>query len=237
MRGAREAEKADANDGGFEPVRVKVVDVLGQQKQSSKPLLAFYAAGTAVMFLLFSCSGAGGALLEEQESGTLERLLSSRLSMTGLLGGKWLFLTLMGVVQVTIMFIYGWAVFGIELFTPRHLAGFVVMTLATAGAAAAFGLVLASLCRSRAQLGGLATIVILMMSAVGGSMFPRFLMPEAMQTAGLATFNAWALDGYQKVFWYEKQPWELWPQVLVLVALGAAFFAAARWFARRWEAV
>ena len=33
---------------------------------------------------------------------------------------------------------------------------------------------------SRQQLGGLSTIVILIMSAVGGSMFPRFLMSETV---------------------------------------------------------
>ncbi len=32
-------------------------------------------------------------------------------------------------------------------------------------------------------------------------MFPRFLMSETMQQFGLVTFNAWALDGYLKVFW------------------------------------
>ena len=39
------------------------------------------------------------------------------------------------------------------------------------------------------------------MSALGGSMFPRFLMSATMQKIGLVTFNAWALDGYMKVFW------------------------------------
>ena len=56
-------------------------------------LVSFYAAGIGVMFLLFSMVGAaGGVLLEEVESGTLERLLSTRIGMSGILVGKWLFL-------------------------------------------------------------------------------------------------------------------------------------------------
>ena len=78
--------------------------------------------------------------------------------------------------------------FGLPLFS--HLPGFVVMTVVTAAAAAAFGLVLATSGRTRAQLSGLSTIVILTMSALGGSMFPRFLMSETMQKFGLVTFNA-----------------------------------------------
>ena len=38
-------------------------------------------------------------------------------------------------------------------------------------------------------------------------MFPRFAMSEGLQTAGLFTFNAWALDGYQKVFWRDAHLW------------------------------
>jgi ABC-2 type transport system permease protein len=49
------------------------------------------------------------------------------------------------------------------------------------------------------------------------------------------TFNAWALDGYIKVFWRNVGIFELWPQVAVLVGLCATFLLAARMFARRWE--
>jgi ABC-2 type transport system permease protein len=232
------AESADDGGGGFSGlVRVAMVDVHTTEAdaQRKSATIAFYAAGTGVMFLLFSMTGAGGALLEEEERGTLERVLGTRVSMGRLLTGKWLFLSLMGVLQVTLMFSWGALVFGLDLFTPEHLLGFAIMTLVTAGAASGFGLVLATACRSRAQLGGLSTIVILLMSALGGSMFPRFLMPEGLQKAGLATFNAWALDGYQKVFWYETGPASLWPQVLVLSGLAAVFLAVARRLARRWE--
>ena len=56
-----------------------------------------------------------------------------------------------------------------------------------------------------------------------------------MQRAGLVTFNAWALDGYIKVFWRDAPLLALWPQVAVLGALAVVFLGGARWFARRWE--
>ena len=56
--------------------KVKPEQVLGERRDNG--LVSFYAAGVAVMFLLFSTSAAGGSLLEEMESGTLERVLSSR---------------------------------------------------------------------------------------------------------------------------------------------------------------
>jgi len=211
---------------------IDIVDVMRQGKSES--VVSFYAAGVGVMFLLFSIAGASGSLLDEVDSGTLDRVLSTRVGMGGLLASKWLFLTLMGLTQLTIMFLWGRIAFGLDLF--HHLPGFFLMTAVTASAAAGFGLLLATLARTRAQLGGVSTIVILVMSSLGGSMFPRFLMSETMQRFGLLTFNAWALDGYLKVFWRDAALWQLWPQVLVLALLAATFMTLARTFARRWEA-
>ena len=214
-------------------VGVDTVDVMRQGRSDN--MVSFYAAGVGVMFLLFSVSGAGGTLLDEVDSGTLDRVLSTRVGMGGFLLGKWIFLALMGVLQLTVMFLWGRLAFGLDLFS--RLPGFFIMTIVTAAAAAGFGLMLATLARTRAQLSGMATIIILTMSALGGSMFPRFLMSESMQKLGLVTFNGWALDGYLKVFWRDAPVWQLWPQVLVLTALAAVFLGLARTFARRWEAM
>lgn len=219
---------------GAMPITVDVVDVMRTDNRRGS-LISFYAAGIGVMFLLFSSvAGAGGALLDEAETGTLERLLSTNIGMTGVLVGKWILLALIGCLQLTVMFLWGRVAFGLPLFS--HLPGFAVMTLFTAAAAAALGLVLASLAKSRGQLSGFSTILILTMSALGGSMFPRFLMSESMQKVGLLTFNAWALDGYLKVFWRQAAIWQLWPQILVLVTLTCVFLSLARLLARRWEA-
>ena len=62
-------------------------------------------------------------------------------------------------------------------------------------------------------------------------------MSEKMQRVGLVTFNAWALDGYLKVFWRDAPVWQLWPQVAVLSGLAVVFLCGARVIARKWEAV
>ncbi|HME58523.1 MAG TPA: ABC transporter permease [Terracidiphilus sp.] len=222
-----------ASGSGFTggPIAVKARAVVGQNKRS--PMISFYAAAIGVMFLLFTASASAGALLDEAESGTLDRVLSSRVTMTTLLMGKLTYNTLLAFTQLVVMFLWAWAVFKLDFFT--HIPGFVVMGLCTAFAVAAFGMLLASICRTRAQLGALSTLLILTMSAVGGSMFPRYLMPEAMQKAGLWTINAWAIDGFTKVFWRDLPVWELWPQVSVLLAVGIVFFVISRRIARRWE--
>ena len=228
-----ESSSSAASTGAASQFGLPTEIVSVMQSGPDTEMVSFYAAGVGVMFLLFSCAGAGGTLLEEQESGTLGRLVGSRAGMSRVLIGKWLFLALMGIAQLSAMFAWGALMFGLPL--RQHVPGFLIMTVSAAAAAAAFGLMLATISRSRQQLSGISTIVILTMSAVGGSMFPRFMMSETMQRFGLVTFNAWALDGYLKVFWYQQPLLQLWPQVAVLTGLTIVFLGAARTFARRWE--
>ena len=225
------ATATDANSGGL--VAVEMRDVVGENKRS--PMIAFYAAGIGVMFLLFTASATGGSLLDEAESGALDRILSARVSMTTLLAGKLAYSMTLACCQLTLMFLWGATVFHLELFS--HLPGFIVMTLASSFTVAAFGILLASVSHTRSQQAAVATLLILTMSAIGGSMFPRFLMPETMKKVGLLTFNAWAIDGYTKVFWRDEPVSHLLPQVAALVAGGAILFLVARHFARRWESL
>lgn len=212
---------------------VKTIDLVGGQKKN--PIIAMYASGIAVMFLLFSVVGGGGALLEEKENSTLERLLASQLTLDELLMGKWLYLMLLGTLQTTLMFVWGEVVFGVEL--SKHWEGFLMMTLVTSAAASSLSLFLATMCNSRAQLNWVSVVLVLGMSALGGSMVPRYLMSDRIREVGLLTFNAWALDGYNKIFWRNLPLQSLWPQLAVLLMIGLIFMIAARIGARRWERV
>ena len=234
----RNARDGGAAKGGAktEPISRGIIsadirDVVGESKKN--PLVAFYAAGIGVMFLLFSASAAGGAILDESDSGTLDRILASRVTMTSLLLGKWAYAALLGFTQLAVMFLWGAFAFQVELF--KHLDGFLIMATATVLASSGLGLMLAASCKTRAQLGALTTLVVLVMSALGGSMVPRFIMPESLQKIGLVTFNAWAIDGFTKVFWREEPVSHLGPQVFVLLGAAALFFTIARRLARRWE--
>ncbi len=113
-----------ATSRGEEQQVFQSIDVFATNKH--QPKIALYAAGIAVMFLLFSASGTGASLLEEREAGTLGRLMTSRLSVTELVLGKWLFAAALGSVQLVIMFVWGQVMFRVDLL--GHIPGFVAMT-------------------------------------------------------------------------------------------------------------
>lgn len=216
--------ESPALEGGFgSPVAIQTVDVLGESKRS--PIAALTAAQVVVMFLLFSVMFSAGAILREQEGGTLRRLLISPMTDWQFLLGKLGATSVFGLVQILVMFLYGWAVFGVDLF--RDFPAVVLLTAVCALSATALGLLIASLCRNYKQVDSISTLVVLSMSAIGGSMIPRFLMPKWMRDIGLISFNAWAIDGYYKIFWREMGIREILPQVAVLLAAGVVFFFVA----------
>jgi ABC-2 type transport system permease protein len=228
QQGQAAVSSADDQSG---MVAVHVRDVVGEKKKS--PMISYYAAGVGVMFLMFTASAAGGSLLDESESGALDRVLSARVTMTTLLAGKLIYCALLAFAQLTLMFLWAALVFHLDFFS--HIPGFMVMTAITSFAVASFGMLLASVARTRGQLGAFSTLIILTMSALGGSMFPKFIMSDTMIKVGYFTFNSWAIEGYQKIFWRDEPIRSLGPEAAVLVTAGVVLFLLARWFARKWE--
>jgi ABC-2 type transport system permease protein len=168
-------------------------------EKETSPGLIQAVAGTSIMMLLFTVGALGASLLDEKQEGTLKRLLSSPLSPSQILFGKMLSSNLVCVLQLSVMFLYARLVFGLDIF--RNPGGLIIMIVATGFACSSFGMFLASFAKSRSQVQGLTTLLVLTMSAVGGSMVPLFLMPAFMQKMAYFSVNYWGIQGFYDLFW------------------------------------
>ncbi|NOY46643.1 MAG: ABC transporter permease, partial [Chlorobi bacterium] len=74
--------------------------------------------------------------------------------------------------------------------------------------------------KTRQQLQGLSTIIILVMSAIGGSMVPLFVMPAIMQKIAVVSVNYWGIQGFYDIFWRNLPIIEIVPKMSVLVGIG-----------------
>jgi ABC-2 type transport system permease protein len=210
-------------------VKIEMVALL-EEKQNS-PGLIQAVAGTSVMMLLFGVAAMGAGLLEEKESGTLKRLLYSPMNPINILFGKFIASIFMSLLQLTVLFVYAWMVFGLEL--SKNIPALITMLLATSFACAGFGLFLASIAKSRPQLQAMSTIVVLSMSAIGGSMIPSFLMPAFMQKLSVISVNYWSIQGFYDIYWrnlaFTNTDFLMKPAILILIGIimmtiGAIFF-------------
>jgi ABC-2 type transport system permease protein len=177
--------------------------------------------GYAIMFILFGISAAAGTILQEKESGTLRRLLTAPVNKWSLLGGKLLAQFLIALAQLVIMFVIGIVFFGLRV------NNFFILTLimvATVFSATAFGMLLVSIVKTRVQLNSISTVVVLTFSALGGSWFPLFLMPEWVQGVSRVTLTSWAMQSFNDliIFGYG---WErILPSLGILFLYGIICF-------------
>jgi len=156
-------------------------------------------AGTAVMMLLFSVAAIGGSLLDEKQEGVLKKLLCSPIPPNYILFGKLVFANIISIIQLIIMFVYAWLVFGLDIM--HHLPSLVLMIFSIAYACSGFGIVLASFAKTRQQVQGYSTLIVLVMSSIGGSMIPIFAMPEIIQKIAVLSVNYWGIQGIYDIFW------------------------------------
>ena len=165
----------------------------------NSPGLVHSVAGTAIFMLLFSVAEIGESLLEEKQEGMLKKLLCSPMHPNNILYGKMIFANIISIAQLSIIFVYAWLVFGLVIL--HHLPSLVLMIFVTAYACSSFGIFLASFSKSRQQVQGLSKLIVLVMSGIGGSMIPIFIMSEFMQKISVFTVNYWGVQGFYDIFW------------------------------------
>jgi len=108
-----------------------------------------FLPGIITMFVLFSITLGAQTIVEERKKGTLERLLTTRLTRSELFAGKFLSGVLRAFVQTLILLILSYIVF--QLFTPISFLEILVIALIFSAAASALGMVIAAISRTPDQ--------------------------------------------------------------------------------------
>ena len=155
--------------------------------QGGPSLVTYYTAAIGVMFMLFSA---------------LYRLRTSGIGPWTVLLNRFLFAILVGSLQIGVMLVWAAAVFGVRFFSVRQFVALLIIIPAVAAASAGLGLLITGIARTRRQQTTIGTITVLILSAVGGSMIPTFLMPPSLKAVGQWAFNARAIDAMQQILWY-----------------------------------
>jgi ABC-type multidrug transport system permease subunit len=184
-----------------------------------------YVPGFGVTFLLIGMMlGIALTLFDERDWGTLKRLQVSGAPLTGLLLGKLFARLIVGVAQMILLFAVGWALFGITL--GRNPLALLIPTIGISFAAAALGLVVASISPAHDSVMPLGVTVSMAMAAIGGCWWPLDFEPSWMRALANWMPTTWTMQAFNDLMIRNQPPSAtLWPLAATL-GLGMIFLAA-----------
>lgn len=174
----------------------------------------------------------GAAMLREREHGTIEHLMVMPLTPAEVALSK----VLATMIVVLVAFI-GSLLFVVQGLLNVPVAGSAPLLVGGAAvylwAAAAIGMLLGTLARSMAQFALLVIMVIIPVIMLSGGMGAVESQPELVQRLTLALPSRHFLAFAKAVAFRGAGIGTVWPQLLLMAGLGAAFFAASLMLFRR----
>ncbi|MBD0738767.1 MULTISPECIES: ABC transporter permease [unclassified Streptomyces] len=148
--------------------------------------------GPLVMFSVFALSIVGNSIMVEREWRTWDRLRVTRASRAQLLLGKAVPAFVILLLQQSVLLIFGCLVIGLPV--PPTL-GWIMLAVAVWGfTLLALGTALATVVRSRGDLGMVSDLGAMLVSALGGALVPVSLMPAWAQHIAPASPGYWAMS-------------------------------------------
>jgi ABC transporter DrrB family efflux protein len=163
------------------------------------------------------------ALVRERERGTLEQLIVTPISKTGLMLGKVLPFALVGYVQVTVILVLGRLVFDVPI--RGSLLLLYLITAPFIVASLALGLFVSTVVRTQVQAMQLSFVFILPTVLLSGFMFPREAMPRFAQWLGAAFPITYYLRVLRGILLKGVAMDALWRDTLALAAFAVVLLA------------
>ena len=205
--------------------------IVGERGELEDPSIAYYVGAVAIMFVMFSTLQSASIVLEERNAQITARILSGNRGGFAIMSGRFLFLVALGLLQIAAIGAVAQLAFDVPI-TP-HMGSFILISLALAVFCAGFALLIASLCESPSQLHAVSTFTVLVLSAVGGAMVPRFMMPDWLQGISEATPVGWVIDLYYGLLARGQGLVEMWGLWGLTLATGAILTIAAAGLSQR----
>ena len=188
-------------------------------------LFARLLPGLVVMFVMFSVTLAAQALVEERRTGTLERLMTTRLGVNQLFAGKFLSGVARAMFQTVLMLSLAFIVF-----RPGGPLAFVELLAFTLLAAAAFtgvSLVIGAVARTRNQAAWAAVFFTLLMVVFGGTFF-EINEGTLLDAISKATINSYAIEAMQNIIGKGEHLGQQWLEMAVMGGVAVVGLTIAR---------
>lgn len=188
--------------GTMEDLTGKLSDIAGSEvngvtseKDGKEPLsgMQYYAAAMGVMFILFNTTIGAKTIIQERNTDTLSRLMTSPIHHLSIMGGKFLGTLSFTILQFIVFIIATHFLFGVDWGSN----GWQLILIGVAYSVSVSGLamMIAGFISEEKTADSIGGIGVQVLALLGGSMIPLASFPNAIQQFASIAPNKWALGG------------------------------------------
>lgn len=189
--------------------------------------------GYTIIFVFLTAQATAFSIYTEKKQGSFRRLLAAPMSKAALLAGKMIPNFVTGLIQIVVIF--GASVFVLPMIGLDRLTlgddplALVLVSLLVALCSTSLGILIAAIARTEGQIGGLGILALWTMGAVGGCLFPPFLLGGLLDTVGKVVPHYWAIQAYQDLIVRGRGLADVTTEMLALLVFTGVFFAIGLW--------
>jgi ABC-2 type transport system permease protein len=206
--------------------------VAGTAKSTDPGVTGPVLAGMMVFFMFFAAATGARSILDEDAAGTLQRMFTTPTSRTVILGGKFLSVLLIVLLQSTVLVVAGRLLFGIRW---GAIGPVIALTVVGSIVATGLALLLLSFSRTPAQAGAFTSGVLVLLGLLGGNFIGTADLGSWFDVVRRLTPNGWLLVGWGQVMRGGSLTAIMGPLAYCLAFAVAAFFAGSFVLSRRYR--
>jgi ABC-2 type transport system permease protein len=158
----------------------------------------YLTAAALSMFLMFSGLPAAKMFIAERNTGVYKRIVSSAAKPYHVMASKIVVTLLIGIVQFGTVFILTLTVLG--NYWKGDITATISITLAALVSVVCWSALVASISSTPASAEMNGSLGIILMSTIGGGIYPLHRLPDAIRALSPFTANRWIMEGYMAVF-------------------------------------
>ena len=154
--------------------------------------------GQAVVFSFFLVGGVAFGFFREHGWHTWDRLRASTATPAEIIVGKALPWTALGMLQLTMVFTFGWLAYGLDL--AAQPVGLVLVSLIYTVTLVALGIALVALLAKIQQVNAISNLGAIVFGAIGGAFVGISQLPGWIRPIAPVTPTYWVMRSYRSVF-------------------------------------
>lgn len=213
------------------PISIKQRDpIVSEAEAQKRPNVASQVlVGMMLFFMLFGAATPARSIIDEHRHGTLSRLFTTPAPRSVILGGKYVAVFLVVLIQAIVLLLAGWLLMKADWGEPGPV---VVLTLVSALVSAALGLATVSLAKTPAQAGAVSSAIFVFLALISGNFVGSANLGGTFAIVRRVSPVGWLMEGWNNLLYGGSWASIALPAV-VAMAFAVALFGVAVFFFRR----